>query len=369
MSLLLDALKRAEQEKAARGDTSGLALVDDSAAPSADGSELPASAVTDNDARAAAQTVFSAKQGGLGGASSTANRKKIVVAGVLVGAVILAAIGAIYVWLETSGAPVAKAPARPPLTPTPQAAAPSAGTPQTAGGSATAAAMKAEPGKAAQPAPRSPSQRVMAAAKPEAGARPLLTQETNTPRVPAKVAQGYEALRSGDWEQAQALYREAIDADPSSVDAHLGLAAASARAGDQAMATRYYREALNLHPGNAAAMAGLAALSDFTRADALEAQLRAEVSKSPANAALRLTLGGLYASQSRWNEAQAAYFEAHRLDPENPDLAFNLAVSLDHLGQQRLATEFYERALASAKDRRAQFDPAQASRRLAELRR
>lgn len=370
MSLLLDALKRAEQEKSARGDGPGLALVDDSAAAAEESGGSSAPSVTDNDARAAAQTVFAAKQGGIGDASPATSRKKVVIAGLVVGAIALIAIGTVYVWLETSGAPIAKAPVRPPLTPTPTAAAPSAPPPQAASGSA-AVASKAEPAKTVQTqaAPRAPSQRVMAAVKPEPAAGPLMTQESNAPRVPAKVAEGYEALRSGDLDQAQTLYREALAADPSSVDAHLGLAVVSARAGDRAMAVRHYREALNLHPGNAAAIAGLAALSDFTRADALEAQLRAEVSKYPASAALRLTLGGLYASQSRWNEAQAAYFEAHRLDPENPDLAFNLAVSLDHLGQQRLAAEFYERALASAKDRRAQFDPAQASRRLADLRR
>jgi hypothetical protein len=43
-------------------------------------------------------------------------------------------------------------------------------------------------------------------------------------------------------------------------------------------------------------------------------------------------------------------------------------VSLDHLGQSRLAAEHYARALEAARDRRGQFDSAAVARRLAELR-
>ena len=378
MSLLLDALKRAEQEKSGRsGD--GLALVDDApASESESAAPAPAAAVTDNAARASAQTLFSAKQGGLGEAVPVAGRRKALIAGSAIGALVLVIIGAVYVWLETSGGvPLAKSPTRPPLVaqaPAPAKAAPAPSGTAAAPAPATPAgadAAKATPTKTgeAKPAPRTPSQRVAAAARPEASTPARLMQESNAPSVPPKVASGYEALRAGDVEQARTLYREALATDPANIDAHLGLAAASAKAGDTATASRHYREALDLNPGNASAIAGLAALSDFTRADALEAQLRADVTRYPSSAALRFTLGGLYAAQSRWNEAQAAYFEAHRLDPDNPDLAFNLAVSLDQLGQQRLAADFYERAINGAKARSAQFDPAQALRRLADLRR
>jgi len=42
-------------------------------------------------------------------------------------------------------------------------------------------------------------------------------------------------------------------------------------------------------------------------------------------------------------------------------------VSLDHLGQARLAADFYQRALAAARQQSAQFDKGQVSRRIAEL--
>jgi hypothetical protein len=42
-------------------------------------------------------------------------------------------------------------------------------------------------------------------------------------------------------------------------------------------------------------------------------------------------------------------------------------VSLDHLGQSRLAAALYARALANVRGKGAQFDAASVARRLAEL--
>jgi len=73
-------------------------------------------------------------------------------------------------------------------------------------------------------------------------------------------------------------------------------------------------------------------------------------------------------AQGRWHEAQAEYFEAHRLDPGSPETMFNLAVSLDRLGQARAAAGFYTRALDAVRGQQAPFDTAAVRRRLEELR-
>ena len=49
------------------------------------------------------------------------------------------------------------------------------------------------------------------------------------------------------------------------------------------------------------------------------------------------------------------------------DILYNLAVSLDHMRQTRLAADFYRRAVESAQAQPTQFDPASARRRLAEI--
>ena len=171
----------------------------------------------------------------------------------------------------------------------------------------------------------------------------------------------------GDWASARRSYQDAVASDPNSVDAHLGLATLAAREGNRVAAVDHYRRELGLDPRNATALAGLAALADFSRPEALEAQLRADLDRAPDSSALQFTLGNLYSAQGRWTEAQSAYFEAHRLDPASPEIAHNLAVSLDRLGQSRLAATFYRRALETARGRATPLDTAAVSRRLAEI--
>jgi tetratricopeptide (TPR) repeat protein len=161
--------------------------------------------------------------------------------------------------------------------------------------------------------------------------------------VPVEVAAGYDALRQGDYASARRSYQAAIASDPRNVDAHLGLATIGARDNNRVTAAEHYRRVLDADPRNATAIARLAALTDSARPEALEAQLQADIVRIPAARRCTFTLGNLYASQSRWSEAQAAYFEAHRLDPGSADIAYNLAVSLDQLGQRRVAAEFYGR--------------------------
>ena len=80
-------------------------------------------------------------------------------------------------------------------------------------------------------------------------------------------------------------------------------------------------------------------------------------------AGTQLALGDTFATQQRWAEAQQAYFQAHGLAPDNPDIAYNLAVALDHLGQRRPAASFYRQAL-----RLAERQPARFPRHLCETR-
>ena len=82
---------------------------------------------------------------------------------------------------------------------------------------------------------------------------------------------------------------------------------------------------------------------------------------------LHFTLGNEYARQGRWGEAQQAYFKAVTKDPDNPDFAYNVAVSLDHLRQPKLALEYYRRALALGVKRSASFDQSSARKRVKEL--
>jgi Tfp pilus assembly protein PilF len=381
MSLLLDALKRAEQEKLAR-QRQGAGAEAPAESPASAGLELesvataaPAAAKdagAKRDAeREGAKTVFAAKlaeaQPGPG-----KNKAVLAIAGV---AVLLLLAGGGYVWYELSRSSVLAPPARVATGPRPVIAAPvQSEAPKTDAVLPAIAVLKPEsvpaPAPRAKPQPKAAEQLVMNLLKDAAAtpAPPLkLSRTIDAPRVPPDVSQGYDALRRGDLASARRSYESALAADPTNVDALLGLATVFARAGERATATRNYRRALELDPKNASALAGLAALADFSRPEGLEAQLRADISRNPQSPALHYTLGALLSSQARWTEAQVSFFEAHRLDPGNADIVYNLAVSLDHLGQARLAADFYQRALGAAQQQNAQFDKGRVTRRIAEL--
>ena len=417
MSLLLDALKRAEQEKLARQGheppppeqaAAGTGAPDTEhpaprrrleleshepqqpaatapRAPQPAPSPPPAAPAAAARDREGAKAVFAAKQPEAAAAEPAGGSKKAILAIAAI-AVLLLAGGGAYVWYEINRTPGPMArgpvPAAPrPITPAPSqpqgTAAPTPGTATPAGTDTVPPVAVLKPESAAasparpKPQPKAAEQLVMNLLKGSGEAKPApplkLTKTIDAPRIPPDVARGYEALRSGDPATARKHYEAALAADSSSVDAHLGLATAAARTGDRETASRHYRRALALDPKNPSGVAGLAALTDFTRPAGLEEQLRADITRYPQSTALHFTLGNYYASQSRWTEAQAAYFEAYRLDPDNADLAYNLAVSLDHLGQARLAADFYQRALRSAGQQGAQFDRGQVSRRIAEL--
>jgi hypothetical protein len=66
-----------------------------------------------------------------------------------------------------------------------------------------------------------------------------------------------------------------------------------ARAANRDSAAAHYRRALEVDPRNATALAGLAALMDLSRSDALEPQLLRDISHHPESAALNFMLGNL----------------------------------------------------------------------------
>ena len=366
MSLLLDALKRAEQDKQASQagrENAGPHLVA-AGKPTLELHPISPPEAAPAPARAAPQSIAPA-------VAPARNRRGLFwAAGVIIVLVIAVAVG--YVWYSIAAlAPRpsagARAPAPRPLTPVASADLPRAIAPVLENAALDRRAPPAAPPTrmAERTAPASEAATRNSAPTPAALLQPSRAAERA--RVVPEIAAGYEALRRGDLATALRAYAAAAAADPANLDAALGLATAEARAGNRESAAAHYKRALDVDPRNATALAGLAALMDFSRPDALEPQLLRDIAQHPDSAALNFMLGNLYASNARWSQAQVAYFEAHRLEPGNADILHNLAVSLDHLGQSRVAAGFYRRALEAARDQAAAFDPASVTRRLADL--
>jgi tetratricopeptide (TPR) repeat protein len=193
--------------------------------------------------------------------------------------------------------------------------------------------------------------------------------EINAPvlAVDPLVQQGYQAFQKNDLAGARDSYQKALAREPNNRDALLGLAAIDVRNGQLESAEARYLRLLEADPRDSQAVAGLVALRGRLDPAASESRLKTLIANQPASAELQFALGNQYAQQSRWSEAQAAYFKAYSIDPENADYTFNLAVSLDQLHQKKPALDYYQRALTLAGKRAPTFDPAQARARVQEL--
>jgi tetratricopeptide (TPR) repeat protein len=72
-----------------------------------------------------------------------------------------------------------------------------------------------------------------------------------------RTAVGHRWMRAGRLDEAELLYRAALDAEPAEVSAWLGLGELQIRQRDPRAGAEAYRRAISLDPGNADAMVGL----------------------------------------------------------------------------------------------------------------
>jgi len=365
MSLLLDARKKSQQAQSAQtgnGSHSGIEL---SLEPHPDSASQPDSPAVpssdapspDNRARIAGQNLFNAKSRAPSFARAGINRNLLIVLG---GTVLLLAAGAGYVWYSVSATqplhPIAASLAKPVLATTPPQnnLVPEIVSPQVA---SPKLASTAQLTHAAQPTAK--------AASPQAHKNnPVLVEQQQDEPIDPLLNNAYLAYRSGKFEQAQQLYREVLNLDSSNIDALLGLAVIAQRRGADNLAAHYYAQVMALDPRNAVANAGMSAL---TTDDNRESRLKTLLNEQQNSSSLHFALGNYYAEQARWGEAQQAYFNAYRLESDNAELAFNLAVSLDRLGQKKSAAQYYQRALQLDPEHNAGFDHAKISQRIEEL--
>ena len=237
--------------------------------------------------------------------------------------------------------------------------APEAGSPLPSGGKPPAPAHAA--------APQAPARTAPAAAPQREPADAALRLTRTSPRTNTTLERAYEALQAGRNDEAQRDYELALRADGKSTDALLGLATLAARQGQTDRAHAYYLRALETDPSDATARAGVLSTGRQGDDDGAESRLKTSLAGQPDSPSLLFALGNLYARQQRWREAQQAYFQAYAGEPDNPDIIFNLAVSLDHLRQDRLAAQYYRMALDAGGARAATFDRARVGARLLEL--
>lgn len=212
--------------------------------------------------------------------------------------------------------------------------------------------------------PAAPS-RIVETAPPDAAPIRLTRSQ---PEADPALSRGHTSLQRSELESARRDYEQVLLRDPNNTDALLALVAIAQRQGRQADAEALRQRAWIANPSDPATQAAiLGGSASEMDPQNTESRLKSLLSAQPESAALNFALGNLYARQSRWPEAQQVYFNAVAADGDNPDYLFNLAVSLDHLRQPRLAGQHYRMALEAAGRRPAAFDRAKVEKRLGEL--
>lgn len=183
----------------------------------------------------------------------------------------------------------------------------------------------------------------------------------------ARLTRGYAALQRRELEKAALIFKQNLKGNPDSIKGLLGLASVAEMRGDAEQAQRLYHKALQIEPGNLHAITAIIQRSSGNDPVHQGQQLNELIERHPMNADLRYLKGNLHASSQQWREAQSAYFKALELDDTNPDYAYNLAISLEHIGQPSIALTYYRLALELAQHRSARFAPGQARARVEQI--
>ena len=229
-----------------------------------------------------------------------------------------------------------------------------------------------EPARAPQPAASdttwfdTPATESDEVAEPVAEPIRIVRGATSNPLFP-KLSAAWTAFQAGDYARAETLYREVRAADAGNIDALLGLGALAARGERFDEARDLYQAVLLAEPKNSTAVSALSTLPAAGTRNLDASALKNLVREQPGAANLHFALGLQYVATGSWSDAQSAFFEAVRNEPTNADYVYNLAVSLDRLGQAALAATYYQRALDVANSS-SLFNPDDARTRLATLR-
>lgn len=196
----------------------------------------------------------------------------------------------------------------------------------------------------------------------------VITKSRASSGLLRQLKEAYAVVLKGDMSRAQLLYQQVLSDQPKQLDALLGLAYIASQKHDMPRARELYEKVLRLDITNNIAQIGV--LQTYSQQDPISHQqvLEALIGKEPTNAESHLALGHALSEQGKWAAAQKAYFKAYSLSPSNTVMAYNLAVSLDSLGQFEVAERYYETALLLNDKAINPLDLERVSNRLKELR-
>ncbi len=169
------------------------------------------------------------------------------------------------------------------------------------------------------------------------------------------LADAFAAYQRGDDKTALQNYSRVLEEDPSNRNALLARAAIKVQNGNAKSAITDYQALILANPKDSLAMSSLISIARTTPQQS-ESQLKLMIRDEPDSPHLNFVLANVYGAQNRWQEAQSLYFRALQNKPEDPNYAYNLAVSLEHISKPKVAITYYEKAIANIRNGLATFD-------------
>jgi superkiller protein 3 len=173
------------------------------------------------------------------------------------------------------------------------------------------------------------------------------SQVAALPSIDELFQRGNAAQETGNYSQAEAIWRQVIRIDPNNANAYynLGIALRRQKKLDEAVAA--YRQAIALNPKDAKAYNNLGnVLYDQKKLDEAVAAYRQAIALNPKDAKAYNNLGIVLADQKKLDEAVAAFRQAIELNPKDADFYNNLGYTLQQQGKLQEAIEEYKRSLA-----------------------
>jgi Tfp pilus assembly protein PilF len=175
--------------------------------------------------------------------------------------------------------------------------------------------------------------------------------------------EAYKAYKSGDSSRAMTLYNQVLEVDPSNRNALLARAAIYVQNNNSNAAIKDYQTLLLRNPKDSLAMTSFITVANLSPLET-ESQLKLMIRDEPNSPYLNFALANAYGAQNRWQEAQGYYFKALENNPGDPNYAYNLAVSLEHIAQPLAAVSYYRRALNNISNSLATFNREIVSQRV-----
>ncbi len=187
------------------------------------------------------------------------------------------------------------------------------------------------------------NKKLIKAAKPKQKQKIQITRQKKEDPISVLLQKAYANYQASEYVKSDVLYQKVLLRDKRQRDALLGRAAIAVIKNEISVARNYYQQILRYYPRDSIATSALVDLARQEMTTANESQLNLLVRDNPKAAHVHFSLGLLYAKQNRIKESQQAFFDAFALE-KKADYAYNLAVMLDKLGQEKAALSYYKQA-------------------------